>query len=69
MTTGTMSGNFVTGIAPYSTSGTLIDLTNGSIIRKNFGIDTSGTATFRGSMVGGSINIEVVTSQLIQMVM
>jgi hypothetical protein len=57
MTTGTIkSGNFVTGIAPYSTSGTLIDLTNGSII-KNFGIDTSGTATFRGSMVGGSINI------------
>jgi hypothetical protein len=58
MTTGTIkSGNFVTGIAPYSTSGTLIDLTNGSIISKNFGIDTSGTATFRGSMVGGSINI------------
>jgi hypothetical protein len=55
MTTGTIkSGNFV-GIAPYSTSGTLIDLTNGSIISKNFGIDTSGTATFRGSMVGGSI--------------
>jgi hypothetical protein len=56
MTTGTIkSGNFVTGIAPYSTSGTLIDLTNGSIISKNFGIDTSGTTTFRGSMVGGSI--------------
>jgi hypothetical protein len=35
MTTGTIkSGNFVTGIAPYSTSGTLIDLTNGSIISK-----------------------------------
>jgi hypothetical protein len=34
MTTGTIkSGNFVTGIAPYSTSGTLIDLT-GSIISK-----------------------------------
>jgi hypothetical protein len=34
MTTGTIkSGNFVTGIAPYSTSGTLI-LTNGSIISK-----------------------------------
>lgn len=39
----------------YSNAGTLIDLLNGSIEAKNFVIDSSGNATFRGTVTGSTI--------------
>jgi hypothetical protein len=68
MTTGTIkSGNFVTGIAPYSTSGTLI-LTNGSIISKTLVLIQVVLQHLEVLWLEVAF-IEVVTSQLIQMVM
>jgi hypothetical protein len=70
MTTGTIkSGNFVTGIAPYSTSGTLIDLTNGSIISKTLVLIQVVLQHLEVLWLEVALILEVVTSQLIQMVM
>jgi len=58
ITTGNIeSNNYVSGTAPYSTSGTQINLTNGSITTVNFGIDSSGNASFNGDIEGGTIKI------------
>jgi hypothetical protein len=69
MTTGTISSNFVTGIAPYSTSGTLIDLTNGSIISKTLVLIQVVLQHLEVLWLEVALILEVVTSQLIQMVM
>lgn len=58
ITTGKItSDNFVSGTAPFSTSGTRIDLLTGSIESEGFGITTTGNASFNGAIVGGSIQI------------
>ena len=46
----------------YSNSGMRIDLDNGSIISKQFAIDSSGNAYFAGFIVGGSLDIPNQTS-------
>lgn len=38
----------------YSTAGTFLDLANGQIISKNFSIDSSGNATFKGALSGAT---------------
>ena len=51
------SNNFVTGTAPYSSTGTQINLTNGTILTPGFGLDASGNASFNGAIEGGTIDI------------
>jgi hypothetical protein len=43
-------------------SGTSFDLDNGSIISKQFAIDSSGNASFGGTIVGGALDIPNATS-------
>ena len=45
------------GSSTYSTTGTRFDLDDGQIISKQFRIDSSGNATFAGSVSGATIDI------------
>ena len=67
ITTGQIkSGNHTVGNVsqlPFSGSGTLIDLTNGSIITPQFYIGSDGTAQFKGTLYAGiSISSPNITS-------
>jgi hypothetical protein len=57
ITTGSIkSANYVAlASSSYSSTGTKIDLTDGSIESKNFYIDSSGNAEFSGSLAAGTI--------------
>ena len=58
ITTGVIqSANYTTGTAPYSSAGTKIDLSDGTITSKAFAINTAGSAFFSGSVAGGTIDI------------
>lgn len=58
LTTGVIkSSNYAYSSGNYSTAGTCLDLSNGVIRSKNFGIDSSGNAYFKGNMTATSGNI------------
>lgn len=44
------SNNYITGTSPYSSTGTYIDLSDGSISSKNFAIDDSGNLHLKGDI-------------------
>ena len=48
------SRNYAYSSGLYSTAGTFLDLANGQIISKNFSIDSSGNATFKGALSGAT---------------
>ena len=48
------SNNYAYSSGNYSTAGTFLNLTDGSIRSKNFAIDASGNAYFKGSVVSSS---------------
>jgi len=51
------TGNIKSSNYLANTRGTKIDLTNGAIDSKNFKLDSSGNATFKGLINGGSISV------------
>ena len=56
------SGNFSQNVV---TSGMQIDLSEGTILTKNFNIDNSGNATFRGAVTGSTITGGTITGAAI----
>lgn len=50
------SRNYAYSSGIYSTTGTFLDLSNGVIRSKNFGIDASGNAYFKGNLAGATGN-------------
>lgn len=48
------SRNYAYSSGLYSTAGTFLDLANGQIISKNFSIDSSGNASFKGAVTATS---------------
>lgn len=49
------STNYVAGDLGFTSAGTYINLTNGSFAAKNFKIDSEGSATFKGTIEGSTI--------------